>query len=119
MNGVASSAGAEVVPPDVRLVTGVGMEGRRSRRKRKARVVVMVVVASADAGWQRAVEDQLELCPCPACKGRPGFDSSGVNRYRFGLGRSCLERRRHAPGRGRNSNPGCEVSKVRVWATSP
>ena len=43
VNGVASSAGAEVVPPDVRLVTGVGMEGRRSRRKRKARVVVMVV----------------------------------------------------------------------------
>jgi len=36
-NGVASSAGAEVVPSDVRSVTNVGMEERRSRRKRKAR----------------------------------------------------------------------------------
>ena len=62
VNSVASSAGAEVVPSDVRSVTGVGMEGRRSRRKRKARVVVMVVVASADAGRQRVVEDQLEPC---------------------------------------------------------
>jgi len=120
VNGVASSAGAEVVPYDARSVIGVGMEERRSRRKRMARVVVMVVAAAVDAGWRRAVEDQLEPCPCLACKGRPGIDSFGVNRYRFGLGRkSCLERRRHAPGSGRNSSRGCEESEARVRATSP
>ena len=120
MNCVASSAGVGAVSSDARLVTDVGMEERRCRRKRKARVVVMAVVAVADMGWRSAVEGQLEPRSCPACRGRPWLDWFGVDRYRFGLGRShCLERRRPALGSGRNMNQEYGVSEVRGWATSP
>ena len=120
MNGVASLVEVGVVPSDARSVTDVGMGERRSRRKKVVRVVVMVAVAAADAGWGRAGEGQLEPCPFPACKYRPGFDLFGVDRYQFVLGRSCLvERRTPAPGNGRNLNQDYGVSEVRGWATSP
>jgi len=79
VNGVVLPAGVRAVFSNTHLVIDVGMVERRSRRKRKVRLVVMVVVAVAGAGWQRAVEDQLEPCSCPAHKGHPQLDQFGVD----------------------------------------
>lgn len=79
VNSVTSSVGVGLSPPppDVRSVTDVGMQEKRSRKKRKVRAVVMMVVGAADAGWGRVGEGQLEPSHPPACKCPPVFDSFG------------------------------------------
>ena len=82
--------------------------------------VVAVAAAAAGAEWQKAVEDQPELCPFPVCRNHLRLDSYRGRRCRFELGRkSYRERRMPALGYGRSSNHGCGVPEVQGQATSP
>jgi len=119
---VASPVGTEPASSGARSAIDVGTEEKHSRRrKRMARAVVVVVaVVAAGVGWQRAVEDQLGLCPFLACKDHPGLDSYREHRCRFELGRrSYRERRTPALESERGLSRDCGVSEVQARATSP